>query len=686
MLKKSVFSLAISSLLVACGGGGSDAGDGGFQQAKRPNIQVQVIPSTIEPIPGSLLTSDDDGKSGFYDGSFSRYAAWALIRVEQGNLPLETGDQEVYATVLPVDKKEYVTASIMCFNADDDNCVKKAGSKEDNNLRVVRYGYSGISVNLNAGDSRIAIVAAKPGKVRIRLSATGRDGVTNAVKEFDVDVKYPTTGTPFEVVLNAESSIPAFVATPMAVGVLDAAGNPVLKPADANNIIVTATNLPAGAVLAGAGQEGASLRLKTDSTGVAYFTTNPRGEGFLRLVAQADRADNNIDNGIQDLVTTTYTIEVARKKDGESTVEANTIITLSDLPPASLNQAYPEFRIPTAGGSPVEFSITAGNFPPGMTLSPAGLVSGTPTLAGSYKFTVTVLGVNKEKTSRELTLTVDSATLSLNVPTITISVNKEDCTYVSYPIAVESSSNGPFFWSLDGYDRKTAILSNVCTDIRTANNMLIPGLCLTVSDNSKSALIHGVMCPSKTDAQYAGSHALIISVGDKEKNPSFYYETVTPLIIAFDKDADSNGSSIQGDKLCGKNNEKIQFSPARPYFTVGCTFVDKDGTEGSATQLPGPSADPAYTLNVLLDDKFPLVAKFTKLEAAVVQDRKGLSVKIQEGTDKKKTLVIQIEGADAKSKQENYEKLKNNSTSIIIYDGDDKSGGKSGGYILDLRG
>ena len=44
----------------------------------------------------------------------------------------------------------------------------------------------------------------------------------------------------------------------------------------------------------------------------------------------------------------------------------------------------------TGGKLPYTWSITAGTVSPGMTLSAAGVFSGTPTTAGDFKFTVTV--------------------------------------------------------------------------------------------------------------------------------------------------------------------------------------------------------------------------------------------------------------------------------------------------------
>lgn len=48
-------------------------------------------------------------------------------------------------------------------------------------------------------------------------------------------------------------------------------------------------------------------------------------------------------------------------------------------------------QIPATGGTPpYTFAITGGSLPPGLTMSAAGLISGTPTAAGTFTFTVTV--------------------------------------------------------------------------------------------------------------------------------------------------------------------------------------------------------------------------------------------------------------------------------------------------------
>lgn len=65
------------------------------------------------------------------------------------------------------------------------------------------------------------------------------------------------------------------------------------------------------------------------------------------------------------------------------------VITTPTLPDGLVDQGYTA-TVATTGAGPITLAVTAGELPPGLTLDPnTGLVSGTPTTAGSYTFTVT---------------------------------------------------------------------------------------------------------------------------------------------------------------------------------------------------------------------------------------------------------------------------------------------------------
>lgn len=64
------------------------------------------------------------------------------------------------------------------------------------------------------------------------------------------------------------------------------------------------------------------------------------------------------------------------------------ITSPSTLSSSTVGQAY-SYQVQSSGGQlPVTYSLVSGSLPPGLSLSSTGLISGTPTTAGSYSFTL----------------------------------------------------------------------------------------------------------------------------------------------------------------------------------------------------------------------------------------------------------------------------------------------------------
>ncbi len=66
------------------------------------------------------------------------------------------------------------------------------------------------------------------------------------------------------------------------------------------------------------------------------------------------------------------------------------IVTPSPLPDAQRGQAYSQALTATGGIGTYAWSVTGGALPAGLSLSPAGVISGTPTVAGVFNFTAQV--------------------------------------------------------------------------------------------------------------------------------------------------------------------------------------------------------------------------------------------------------------------------------------------------------
>lgn len=103
--------------------------------------------------------------------------------------------------------------------------------------------------------------------------------------------------------------------------------------------------------------------------------------------------------------TVSYTISVA----------APTIaVSPTSLTNGAYGTAYSQTVTASGGNGSYSFAVLSGSLPSGMALASDGTLSGTPTSAGTYSFTLTATDGNGFTGSRAYTLTIASPTLSLS--------------------------------------------------------------------------------------------------------------------------------------------------------------------------------------------------------------------------------------------------------------------------------
>lgn len=83
------------------------------------------------------------------------------------------------------------------------------------------------------------------------------------------------------------------------------------------------------------------------------------------------------------------------------------------LPNGTVGVAYSQTLTASGGAAPYTFTVTGGALPPGLTLAASGLLSGTPTAAGLFTFTVRGTDVNGFFGERTIPLVITTA-----VPTL----------------------------------------------------------------------------------------------------------------------------------------------------------------------------------------------------------------------------------------------------------------------------
>jgi hypothetical protein len=124
---------------------------------------------------------------------------------------------------------------------------------------------------------------------------------------------------------------------------------------------------------------------------------------------------------------------------------AVTIINADPLPAATLAAAYSTQFAATGGTAPYTWSITSGILPTGLTLSTSGLLSGTPTVAGSVTITVRVQDANGLFATKNFTLAVSGGTLTItNAATL-----PGGATNVPYNLQLSATGGvAPYLWSI----------------------------------------------------------------------------------------------------------------------------------------------------------------------------------------------------------------------------------------------
>jgi cell wall-associated NlpC family hydrolase len=96
-------------------------------------------------------------------------------------------------------------------------------------------------------------------------------------------------------------------------------------------------------------------------------------------------------------------------------------ITTTSLPSGTVGISYSASLLASGGRTPYSWSIIGDSLPPGLSLSPGGVISGTPTSSGSFGFTVRVGDSSSpaQTAQRTLSITILTARPSLSFTSLT---------------------------------------------------------------------------------------------------------------------------------------------------------------------------------------------------------------------------------------------------------------------------
>ncbi len=220
-----------------------------------------------------------------------------------------------------------------------------------------------------------------------------------------------------------------------------AAGASALQPIAP---VITTTSLPQATVGAAYSQTlGAtgstpmtwSISSGTPPAGVTLSSSGvlsgaPSASGTFNFTVQAS---NSAGSDVQALTLTVAT-----------SGSAPIISTATQPPQATVGVSY-SFTFTATGTAPITWTVAGGALPAGLTLSQSGVLSGTPSAAGTYSFTVKAAN-SAGSTSQVFSMTVTTATTA---PAIrTVSPLPQGTVASAYSYTLSATGTTPMTWSL----------------------------------------------------------------------------------------------------------------------------------------------------------------------------------------------------------------------------------------------
>jgi hypothetical protein len=167
-------------------------------------------------------------------------------------------------------------------------------------------------------------------------------------------------------------------------------------------------------------------------------------------------------------------------------------ITTTSLPNGPVNSSYSFMMVASGGTTPYRWSITSGSLPAGLTMSASGQISGTPSAAGTFSFTIQVADSSSPTETATQAYSITFATPGAGVPLTVCQILAN--TGTTYILQNDVSGQGSCF---------NVQADNITLNLNGHTVTYADPLSITLSQVSPAAVVFGIYGAASWDPNFS---------------------------------------------------------------------------------------------------------------------------------------------------------------------------------------
>lgn len=449
----------VASILAACGGGGGGGGGGGLPGGPvASNEYVISLSAAKTELPLNI------GNAGPGIGIDAPYTTTVYVSARRKNTgdAIPGGEDVFGCNVLP-SGLEY--GALYYLDGDPDH-ETEADLPGGGTIKVPS-AYRAVTLDANAGGASFHFHAGDmAGTAEITCSVSDPQSGKQVSDTIRLTVGQ-ATGRASQVRVNAAAPEYLFAQNTngptqllMQAQVLDDAGQRVPNPTGNNLFAEIVPGSTPGALLRGTGGDGTAVRVRSVNGQAQFSVISGAQTGTALVRVTADRADNNVDNGIANPVTNLISVPVVAAIGQAPLV----IATATDLPEAYQGLSYATVLVAQGGLPPYTWSrVPDSALPPGLNLSADGVITGAPSQGGVFRFALrtTDSGTIPQTLTREFSIAIGAAPVGEPpAPVIATSALPEGAINTPYlAVVTATEGDGNYAWTAQGLPAGLSITS-----------------------------------------------------------------------------------------------------------------------------------------------------------------------------------------------------------------------------------